>query len=105
MVRITDDSAGSSGVFRIALIVIEVLLIAVVAILGLSFLMQLLGANPEAPFTSWIYARTETFMTPFNGVFDPIQITGESEIRTSLLFAMVVYGILAGLLGKISQRL
>ena len=34
-------------------------------------------------------------MAPFHGLFEPIQLTGESVLDTSLLFAMVVYGFIA----------
>jgi hypothetical protein len=96
---------GSTGIFRIILGLIELWLLAVVLILGAAFIMGLLGANADASFAEWIYGQADNIMTPFQGIFDPIELTGETEIQTSLLFAMFIYGGIAAIIGAVSRRI
>lgn len=69
-------------------------------VLALGFFMLLFGANPEPPFVQWAYRSLERAMEPFRGIFTSINLgqTGnevEAVLDTSVLFAMVVYGIIA----------
>jgi uncharacterized protein YggT (Ycf19 family) len=70
-------------------------LIALV-ILTLGFFLLLFGANPEAGFAEWVYRSLDRVMAPFRGIFESIDLSGNSVLDTSVLFAMIVYGI-AGL--------
>jgi hypothetical protein len=77
--------------------------VAVEIILGLGFFLLLFGANPSAGFTEWVYRNLARVMAPFRGIFTPIELgttagNVPSIFETSVLFAMVVYGILAMLL-------
>jgi hypothetical protein len=89
-------------------------LIAVEIILVLGFILLLFGANPSAGFTDWVYRNLDRVMEPFRGIFTPIQLgTTNGDIpsifETSVLFAMIVYGILAlvfhAVISWLSQRL
>jgi len=62
-------------------------------ILGLGFILLLLGANPTAGFVEWAYRAVDRSMTPFRGIFEPITLGDQSVFDTSILFAMVVYSI------------
>jgi uncharacterized protein YggT (Ycf19 family) len=64
-------------------------------LLFLAFLLRLFGANPEAGFTEWVYRGVQRSMAPFRGIFEPIVLTDESVLDTSLLFAMIIYGLVA----------
>jgi uncharacterized protein YggT (Ycf19 family) len=64
-------------------------------LLGLRFFLQLFGANPEAGFVDWVYRSTERAMAPFRGIFEPITISDQSVLDISVLFAMIVYAIVA----------
>ena len=80
--------------------VINIYVLAVEAILLLGFLLLLGGANPSSGFVEWVYRSMERSMKPFRGIFAPIElgITGNdvpSIFATSVLFAMIVYGLLA----------
>jgi hypothetical protein len=66
---------------------IEVLLL-------LRFVLKLLGANPYAGFTHFIYAITYGFAAPFLNVFRVSQVTG-SIIEWSTILAMLVYWMIA----------
>ena len=64
-------------------------------ILAFGFFLLLFGANPDAPFAEWIYRSLARVMAPFRGIFEPVKIDGDSVLDTSVMFAMIVYGIVA----------
>ena len=79
-------------------------LIVVEIILLIGFFLLLFGANPTAGFTQWAYRNLDRVMDPFRGIFSPIDLgtTGndvQATFDTSVLFAMIIYGILALILG------
>jgi uncharacterized protein YggT (Ycf19 family) len=89
-------------------------LIVVEIILLMGFVLLLFGANPTAGFTQWVYRNLDRVMAPFRGIFTPIQVGTTSNdvpaiFETSVLFAMIVYGIVAlaisALIGWLSGRL
>lgn len=67
--------------------IIEVLLL-------FRFILKLLGANPGAGFSSFIYGVTYIFSAPFLTVFRVTSIEGSIFEWTTLL-AMIVYWIIA----------
>ncbi len=92
---------------RAALLIAKVLswlvlayLVVVQIILVLGFLLKLLGADPSSSFVQWAYRNLDNAMKPFRGIFEPIEIGTTSgdvpaTIETSIIFAMIVYGIIA----------
>jgi len=62
-------------------------------ILVQGFLLLLLGANPGNDYVDWAYRSLDRVMEPFRGIFTPIEFEGNSVLDTSILFAMVIYGI------------
>ncbi len=79
---------------------VYVYLIFVEIILVLGFFLLLFGANPSAEFTQWAYRNLDRVMAPFRGIFTPIELgTTSGDVQavfdTSVLFAMIIYGILA----------
>jgi len=75
-------------------------LMVVEIILFLGFLLLLLGANQSSSFVEWIYRSMDRAMRPFRGIFEPIQIgTTQADVpsvfETSVVFAMIVYAIVA----------
>jgi hypothetical protein len=59
------------------------------------FLLRLGGANPGSSYVDWAYRSLERVMAPFRGIFESIELDGNSVLDTSIIFAMVMYGILA----------
>lgn len=100
-----NQGSGLSVVLRIVVGLVELWMIIMVLILAAAFVMGLLGANPDAGFAEWIYNRTGEIMTPFNGLFEPIELTGDAVVQTSLLFAILVYGVLAAVLSAVGRRI
>ena len=76
-------------------------------LVGLRFLLRLLGANPSSGFVDWIYSWSTPFVTPFAGVFgQEAQVTGPGVVTSSVfdwtaLIALIVIGIVVGILGRI----
>jgi uncharacterized protein YggT (Ycf19 family) len=64
-------------------------------LLVLAFVLLLLGASPDAAFVEWVYRSVQRSMAPFRGMFEPIPLNGESVLDTSLLFAAIVYSLVA----------
>ena len=87
-------------VSRAVSFVVYVYVLIVEIILLLGFLLLLLGANPSSSFVEWVYRSLDRAMRPFRGIFEPIELGVNqadvpSVLETSVLFAMVVYAILA----------
>lgn len=58
------------------------------------FVLKLLGANPDAGFSSFIYGITHIFVAPFISVFGITYVEGSIFEWTTIL-AMLVYWIVA----------
>ncbi len=64
-------------------------------LLAFRFILKLLGANPAAGFTSFIYKVTYIFANPFLSVFQNTRIVTGSIFEWTTLLAMIVYWIIA----------
>jgi len=69
--------------------------IVALVVLLLGFFLLLFGANPHAPFAEWVYRCLRRVMEPFRGLFEPVRLDGRSVLDVSILFAMIVYGLVA----------
>lgn len=74
--------------------IIWYILTIVEVILLLRFALKLLGANPNAEFTNFVYSLSLTFVAPFQAVFQNSAMQGNVFEWTTLL-AMLVYYIIA----------
>lgn len=63
-------------------------------LLTFRFVLKLLGANPAAGFTSFIYGITHLFAAPFLSVFRVSKVAG-SVVEWTTILAMFVYWVLA----------
>jgi uncharacterized protein YggT (Ycf19 family) len=79
--------------------------IVALIILLLGFVLELFGANPDAPFAQWLYRGLKRVMAPFRGLFEPVELDGRSVLDISILFAMLVYGIVGLALHAFIERL
>lgn len=71
-----------------------------VGLLGVRFLLGLLGANPAAGFAQFIYGITAPFIVPFIGLFGEQRFEGV-VFDWNVLVAILVYAVLAGILVKV----
>jgi uncharacterized protein YggT (Ycf19 family) len=91
VVYVTADPR-TKPLFRLTQIVWYILDVIEV-LLGLRFIMRLLGANP-AGFTNFIYNVTAPLTEPFRAVFGVSRVAGATFEWTTLL-AMAIYWLLA----------
>ena len=63
-------------------------------LLAFRFVLKLLGANPDAGFSAFIYGITYVFAAPFISVFHVTQVLG-SVLEWTTLLAMFVYWVVA----------
>jgi hypothetical protein len=75
--------------------VLYLVFLAYAVILGIAFFLRLFGANPDAEFADWIFRASVRIMEPFRGIFPTTQLSDRSEFDASLLFAMVIYLVVA----------
>ena len=80
--------------------VVYAYLVVTEIVLALGFVLLLFGANPEPAFVQAVYRSLERAMEPFRGIFTSIELgqtsnSVEAVLDTSILFAMVVYGLVA----------
>jgi uncharacterized protein YggT (Ycf19 family) len=101
-------STAPIAVARIAraltFLVYAFVIVALIMLL-LGFFLQLFGANPDAPFAQWLYRGLRRVMAPFRGLFEPVELDGRSVLDVSILFAMLVYGIIGLALHALIERL
>jgi uncharacterized protein YggT (Ycf19 family) len=71
------------------------LLLVAVVILGIAFFLELFNASAAAPFTQWIYRSASVVLAPFRGIFPPIEGENGSVLNFAILFAIMMYGLLA----------
>ena len=65
-------------------------------------LLKLLGTNPDAPFSSFIYGLTDFLLGPFKSML-PATVSGKTIFEPSVLIAILVYALLAWVLTKIVE--
>ena len=82
-------------VARVLLWLVYLWVTITLVLLLLTFILQLFGANPSAGFVDWVYRSVDKAMEPFRGIFQPIKLSDQSTLDTSVLFAMIVYGFVA----------
>ncbi len=63
-------------------------------LLAFRFVLKLLGANPAAGFSRFIYGVTYVFASPFLAVFHVTQVAG-SVVEWTTILAMFVYWVVA----------
>lgn len=81
------------------------------ALVGLRFILRLIGANSGNALVAFIYNWSTPFVAPFSGIFgqDATVVQGIGVASTSVfdwtaLIALVVIGIIVGLIGSVFYR-
>lgn len=82
----------------------------IVGAIGLRFVLRLIGANPSNAIVAWIYSWSTPLVTPFAGIFgQDATVTGPGVVTSSVfdwtaLIALVVYGLILGVVGSVASR-
>jgi uncharacterized protein YggT (Ycf19 family) len=72
----------------------------VIALIAIRFVLLLLGANPNAGFTDFVYDVTGPLVAPFEGIFGAPDIESGVFDPASLV-AIVVYSLIAWVVAKV----
>lgn len=71
-------------------------------VLGLRFVLTLLGANPSNGFANFIYSLSHPFVAPFFSLFNYHEYThGSSHLEVYTLIAMLIYALIAWGIAKL----
>jgi uncharacterized protein YggT (Ycf19 family) len=101
MAKSKNDSGVSDTVLlfskmaRVVTYIIYSFTIIASVFLSLGFVLLLFGANPDVPFTEFVYKVAAEFLQPFRGIFPPKQISETGYFSASALFAIVIYFLVA----------
>ena len=69
--------------------------VAATIILLLAFVLLLFNASTSADFTQWVYRSANRVLEPFRGIFPTVTNGNGSVVDFAVLFAIIMYGILA----------
>lgn len=64
------------------------------ALLGLRFILRLMGANPASPFGAFVYAVTQPLLMPFEGLVANPGVRGGPVFEMVTIVAIIVYFLL-----------
>jgi hypothetical protein len=64
----------------------------IMAVLGIRFVLALLGANPANPFADFIYTVSRPFVSPFFGLFNYQGQLGVGRFEFETLIAILFWG-------------
>lgn len=79
-------------------------------IIVIRFILRLIGANPASGFVDWIYDWSTPLVKPFAGIFgQESTVAGPGVVTQSVfdwtaLIALVVYGVILGVVGSLASR-
>jgi YggT family protein len=72
-----------------------------ISLLGIRFVLLLLGANAGNVFVNFIYSLTWPFVSPFFGIFNYRTNYGVSRFEIAALLAMGVYALIAWAIARL----
>lgn len=73
---------------------LNVLVLIVITLISIRFILELFGANAQAPFTQWVYESTTQPLAPFHGIFQAAKLGKSYVIDFTSLFAIFAYSFL-----------
>lgn len=74
------------------------------AIIALRILLKVMGANPDAGFSSFVYKLSSPFVAPFHPVFADANVNGH-PFELGSLFGIVIYSVLGYLVARLVRVL
>ncbi|MGI9027896.1 MAG: YggT family protein [Candidatus Saccharimonadales bacterium] len=79
-------------------------------VIGLRFILRLLGASPDSSFVQWVYSWSTPLVTPFAGIFGQnATVAGPGVAATSVfdwtaLIALIIYGLIIAAITRVTAR-
>ncbi len=89
----------------IILALIDFVVGAAEALIGIRVFLKLLAANPQSSFVHWVYSMTQPLVAPFMGMFPSPAVNGTYVLEFSALAALIVYGIVGMILSQLVRFL
>jgi len=88
--------------------ILAVIIGIIEVIIGLRFILLLVGANPNSQFVSWIYSWSNPLVAPFAGIFGQHAtvtaagqgIAAQSIFDWTALIALVIYGLIGYVIAR-----
>ncbi len=69
-------------------------------LLLIRMVLKLLGANPHAGFSNWLYSVTDVFLVPFKNLLPTIG-NEQSQLEMSLVIAILVYALIGWAIARL----
>jgi len=94
---VVDSSSKLKGLrfARVLVWLVYAFFVVATIILLLAFVLLLFNASTTASFTQWVYRSANRVLEPFRGIFPTVTNGNGSVIDFAVLFAIIMYGILA----------
>jgi uncharacterized protein YggT (Ycf19 family) len=92
------SSKAALGGLRLAKVLVWLVyayFIVAVIVLVLAFFLLLFAASTDADFTQWVYRAADRALAPFWGIFPSVEGESGSVLDFAVVFAIIMYGILA----------
>jgi len=70
-------------------------------LLLIRLVLKLLGANPQAGFSNFIYGLTDVFMVPFRNLLPTVGSSSGAVLEMSVLVAVIVYALIAWVVARL----
>lgn len=80
---------------RVLVFILYAIVVIDVALLLMTFFLELFGASTDASFTQWVYRSSARAMEPFRGIFPSHALSDTSVWDSSVLFAAFIYSFIA----------
>jgi uncharacterized protein YggT (Ycf19 family) len=102
MAEDTTEYVSKVSPGRRAIEVIYLVFGVVDGLLFIRLLLKVLGTNPEAGFSSFVYGLTDFLLGPFKGLL-PAAVSGRTIFEPSVVIAILAYALIALVLAKIVE--
>lgn len=93
--EVTTSATDTREAGSLAARVISLISGIILALLGMRFILSLLGANRGNTFADFIYTASHPFVAPFFGLFNYQQQFGSSHFEFETLIAMAFWAFIA----------
>jgi uncharacterized protein YggT (Ycf19 family) len=101
----TDDEHDLAGwglrFTRVLVWLVYAYVVLASTILTIAFFLLLFNASTAAAFTQWVYRSADRVMEPFRGIFPTAVGENGAVLDFAVLFAIIMYGILAAAVGAL----
>jgi uncharacterized protein YggT (Ycf19 family) len=89
---------------EVVVYIVRIFSLIAITLLSMRFFLLLFSASSSSSFTRWVYRSSDIVLRPFRGIFDTnVDPETGSVLDISVLFAIVIYMLLAYWMGNLVQ--